>query len=100
MLPYYKLCALIFALLFYSLSIFFDCCSRPCEWISQLNNGSQHTILNMLSSRPHNTVPTGIHYRNHRTIQSGIKSSRQIDSPGSKGPNGRAACPAGPAEDA
>lgn len=99
MLPYQKLCTLIFAFLFYSLPYFFNVAQ---DLVNGFHNSlmGHNTILNMLSSRPHNTVPTGIHYRNHRTIQSAIKSSSKIDSPGSKDSNGRAACPAGPAREA
>jgi hypothetical protein len=52
----------------------------------------------MLPWRAHNNS-TGICWRNHRTIQSATESSSQIDSTVSKGPGGKAAWPAGSAEE-
>lgn len=100
MLPYYRLCTLIFSFLFYPLSYLFKCSSRPVEQILYNSLKGHNTQCETCCPRGLSYPPPGICYRNHRTIQSAKESSSKIDSADSKYPNSRAACPARPAEEA
>ena len=93
MLPYYRLCTLIFSFLFYPLSYLFKRCSRPVERILHNSLKGHNTQCETRCLRGLSYPPPGICYRNHRTKQSAKGSSNKIESADSKCPNSRVACP-------
>ena len=94
MLPYYRLCTLIFSFLFYPLSYLFKRCSRPVEQISHNSLKGHNTQCETCCPRGLGYPLPGICYRNRRTKQSAKESSNKTDSADSKCPNSRVACPA------